>query len=863
MFCVKNSIFTYRFVVPYNRGLLVKYQAHINVEWCNRALSIKYLFKYISKGPDRATMIVEKNIEANDVSSQQKKQCVDEVKDYLECRYVSAAESCWRIFQFPIHFRNPTVQRLYFHLENEQNVTYRENEILNNVLRRIDPNGTMFIQWMRTNIENKIAKTLTYIEFPEEFWWDPSCRMWEKRKKSFPIIGRLVYAHPTSGERFYLRMLLNIVRGPKSYEDIRTVGGTVYSTFKEACFHRGLLESDGEWHEALLDAAIHQTGRQLRDLFVIMLLFCDVGDVCNLWQKHWSNLADDMEYIQRRICSMPNLILGDEKKQALCLYEIDLLLRRHGKSLKDFPTLPSVDPNLIVQCKNRLLQEELNYDHEKLTLVHEMMFSSLNSKQRDIYTEILNSVNNHKGGLFFVYGHGGTGKTFLWQTIIAKLRSEGRIVLAVASSGIASLLIEGGRTAHSRFRIPLDLDESSSCDVKQNTMLAELICKTDLIIWDEAPMNHRHVFEAVDRTFKDILRKNDETANTKPFGGKTFLLGGDFRQILPVLPKKGREDIVLASINRSHLWKSCKVMRLTENMRLQGNLPKITCDGSQINFAEWVIKVGEGRVPVQELDGSGEPSWIEIPKELLLSDNGNGIETIIQSTYGDLLTRLHDTEYLHDRAILTPLNGDVGKINSEILKTLPGESRIYKSSDSICKSSTNFEDHELMYPVEFLNSLKFNGIPNHELELKIGVPIMLLRNINPSQGLCNGTRLIITQLSKWIIEGRVISGKKAGQKAFIPRIVMTPTDSTLPFVFKRRQFPVVVCYAMTINKSQGQTLKRVGLYLPKPVFSHGQLYVAISRVTSPEGLKIVIENVEDNHQGYTKNVVYLEIFNNI
>ena len=114
---------------------------------------------------------------------------------------------------------------------------------------------------------------------------------------------------------------------------------------------------------------------------------------------------------------------------------------------------------------------------------------------------------------------------------------------------------------------------------------------------------------------------------------------------------------------------------------------------------------------------------------------------------------------------------------------------------------------------EFLNSLTFSGIPDHELRLKVGLPIMLMRNINQSAGLCNGTRLIITQLGKRFIEGQVITCPNVGDKVYIPLIIMSPSDSKWPFILKRRQYPISVCFAMTINKSQGQSLKKVGLYL--------------------------------------------------
>jgi ATP-dependent DNA helicase PIF1 len=160
-----------------------------------------------------------------------------------------------------------------------------------------------------------------------------------------------------------------------------------------------------------------------------------------------------------------------------------------------------------------------------------------------------------------------------------------------------------------------------------------------------------------------------------------------------------------------------------------------------------------------------------------------------------------------------------------------------------------------LYLVEFLNTLQFSGIANHKLELKVGVPILLLRNLNQSIGLCNGTRLIVNKLGQRVIEVKIIIRNNVGKCVFIPRIIMSRSGTDWPFVLCRCQFPIQVAFAMTINKSQGHIEQR-WVYLPSPVYSHGQLYVAISRVTRSANIKIFSGQGPD---GYMRNVVYKEV----
>jgi ATP-dependent exoDNAse (exonuclease V) alpha subunit len=165
-------------------------------------------------------------------------------------------------------------------------------------------------------------------------------------------------------------------------------------------------------------------------------------------------------------------------------------------------------------------------------------------------------------------------------------------------------------------------------------------------------------------------------------------------------------------------------------------------------------------------------------------------------------------------------------------------------------------DSNFEYSVEYLNSIRASGLPLAKLALKVGCPIMVLRNLDPAQGLCNGSRGILTKMSPHVLEIRLMGGEHNGKKAFIPRISISPSVEQIAFAMKRRQFPIRLAFSMTINKLQGQSVDHIGLDLRTDVFAHGQLYVALSRCTSDPRVKALFKN--DANRA-TKNIVYPEV----
>ena len=346
-------------------------------------------------------------------------------------------------------------------------------------------------------------------------------------------------------------------------------------------------------------------------------------------------------------------------------------------------------------------------------------------------------------------------------------------------------------------------------------------------------MHHKACYEALDRTLRDIKKKP-----SLPMGGIPVLLCGDFRQILPVVKGGTRPNVVNACLKKSYLWEHVIVFHLETNMRVALNN-----DPEQANFSEKLMCIGNGKVPIID-----HPDIIEIPDGMC--QKVDSMDELHQKVFPTITESPNHA--LDDRVILCALNARVNIHNNILYEKFESETeadeRCYKSIDTVVN-----DGDEMDYPTELLNSIDISGLPPHLLKLKVGCPVIVLRNLDPPK-IVNGTRATVNKLYDNAIEIIIMSSSFKVENFLLPRIPIIPTDVDLPFELKRLQFPVKLCFAMTVHKAQGQTFKTVGLDLMSPCFSHGQLYVAMSRTGNPKEMFSLFQNAKS-----TRNIVYSEV----
>lgn len=410
-----------RWVVPYSPLLSKTFKAHINVEFCSSVKSIKYICKYVNKGSDMAVFSVQNENEN------------DEIARYQMGRYISSNEAIWRILGFPIHERDPSVTHLAIHLENGQRVYFNEQNAIERALTAPKTTLTEFFELCKLqNIYGQFARTLLYSEIPTYFVWNKPSKKWEQRKRGTPVndfegifkanaLGRLYTVHPKQRECFYLRLLLINVRGPTSYEYLRTVNGVLHATNHLACRAMQLLEDDNHWDMTLADSALTSSPNQIRQLFAILLTICFPTNPTELWEKYKDSMTEDILHRIRITNEDANLQFTPEMyNQTLVIIEDMCILITNELLINLGMPSPNRPPNDLVNNEMRREQQFDRNDLESFVMTNEQLLSN---EQQVIYDRVMFAIAAKEGGFLFLDAPAGTGKTFLISLILAKVRS--------------------------------------------------------------------------------------------------------------------------------------------------------------------------------------------------------------------------------------------------------------------------------------------------------------------------------------------------------------------------------------------------------------------------------------------------------
>ena len=555
-----NRIVDNRWVVPYCPFLSLRFNCHINVERCTSPKATKYLYKYITKGSDRA--MVATTIETNG------EQPRDEISDYEDLRSVGSSEAVWHLMAFPISDRYPPVQALRVHVEDQQQVVFDEGTEEEALEKQRETELTAFFKLNEELIEMDdvdMSSLPIYVDLPKLFRYDKGKKKWIRRKAQSEetVIGRVHSVNPLAGETFYLRMLLHNdhCKGKTSFGNLKLLeNGKKCETFKEVCRDIGLLEDDLEWHCILEESSLTKLCPQLRELFIIILMFCQPSDPRKLFEDFWQTWIDDLEKNNAHK-------LNETQLKTILLLDLETRLQSFEKELADFGLpKPSVEDLTEVEAVTNtdpvVIREEKQYDLEDLDSVVRDTVPKFTQEQLRFYHKVIQAVTQETSLCAFLDARGGCGKTFLLNTILAGVRSlepGGCVALAMGTTGIAANLLDLGRTFHSRMKAPLNPTEESTLQISAQSNLAKLIRLAKLILIDESTMLDRHQLEALDRSLRDLLGKPDEL-----FGGKIILLAGDFRQCLPVVMEQMVRKLLYQKIC---LWRSSQTQKRSQKMK--------------------------------------------------------------------------------------------------------------------------------------------------------------------------------------------------------------------------------------------------------------------------------------------------------
>ena len=606
---------------------------------------------------------------------------------------------------------------------------------------------------------------------------------------------------------------------PISYKDCRTVNGILYPTFQQAALERNLVTDVNDALICFQQSLGLATPHELRSLFSILTI------------NGFPTLIIYNNELMRKELMLDWLNEGINLNQANNNLLKDI---QHRLSLED--KTPEMYGFKSPPRQDTELEREKNlYDPflEAQKLEHLETQYENNIDQKRLFDTIISAVDLGKKDFFFIDGPGGTGKTTVIKKIVTKLRAEGKIVQICASTTLAATLYENAMTAHSLFKFPVEDDdqkdsEERTCCKLENTERLELLQNTHVIIWDEFVSNNKDLFEAVQRELH--MCKN-----------LIFICAGDFRQILPVVKKGSEPECIAACISSSIYWPQFKILRLKINMRLSLNTFNVDLNApnfiKQKEYADSILAIGEGRnhnhAIILNTDSTGSIFKVGLPMMKYFLDDQ--IEFALSWLYPNGFN-IHD---MQKTCILSSTNSSVDSWN-EIIQKINPEQQIYHlpSHDYLCDVDDPFGYLACCLNEDVLNTFNANGVPKHILKLKINDICIVTRSLK-SGNISTNSRVRIIAISSHVIKAELLSD--SNRIVLIPKIRFKfKLDYGESYQMMRCQFPLRLAYCMTYNKSQSQTFTRILLDVINEPFTHGHLYVAMSRITNCENIRLLI-----------------------
>ncbi|CAD5233144.1 unnamed protein product [Bursaphelenchus xylophilus] len=883
-----QHVYTDRHVVPTNKTLITWWDGHCNVEAVCTNGTPAYVIKYILKGNDKAIVQVisdfetleankakEKELEKQrqeklgedqpfeeeeidperkkadekvygiEIHPKTKKVDIHEPEHYLGANYLTPPEAHLRILSFGPVFVSHIVEQIGIHMPGDDHVYAADGEPIETIYQRVSNLNanvhsrlTAYFQYCAIHPEE--TADLTYVDLNKTYAYDYKTFTYRKYQRQMKKIVQLREVSVKDKEKLALRSIILTVPCLQSFEQCRTHNGHIYATFLEAAQARGLFHSDVLWRQAL-DQARGRTCKHFVFLFAQVLI--EAGELIEDQLQLWNDYKIHMMMPTFHRPSMPDAEIR-ERQERRALELLSYYISNMGGKYESFNLPPldgAYDPDVHGEDVDLFVGEFETTERPpeppkpKVVLGDDQQYA-FDTITKAMELGLKNKTMPHRQ--FFIHGAGGTGKTTLYTELANYCTENGIKYAATATTGVAANLLPGGMTLHNLLWAPLDLTPDTLPTLKYEDSRAQRIRQLGLLIIDEASQLHINMYDYLQRLLRHVRRPGDIDRQL------VILYGGDYQQILPVCPdlRIGEEW------NRSLISKKAEMQYivLKQNHRTRAD---------ERSYRQFLQEIGSGT------NFSSRVTAFSIRHKLHPDiHNHTSPQDMIEAVFPESHLQMTLETRPTGMAILAPRVQTVTNLNTEILDRFPGKEQVYVSVNTPNPDDVSNFDHTVIEAMqEQICKVNDGNMPPGELKLKVGVDVILRKNLSVRTGFSNGTRMRVVALHNDLVECQKIDPHgNLGQIALIARSrfdYRPRKDARAGIRFTRYQFPLQLAFAMSINRAQGQTLNVVGLYLDDPVFSHGQTYVSLSRTRRAADIHLYSHVDTDE----IDNVVYREV----